>query len=58
MINFFSISEVLDLVFPKYISSNKEINLDPLDKWHEEKEYKSAAKKLNQLFNNNISAYN
>ena len=34
------------------------INLDPLDKWHDKEEYKSVAKKLNQLFNNNISAYN
>ena len=25
------------------------INLDPLDKWHDKEEYKSAAKKLNQL---------
>lgn len=54
----FAKSEVLDLVFPKYISSNKKINLDPSDKWHDKEEYMSAAKKLNQLFNNNISAYN
>ena len=54
----FAISEVLDLVFPKYISSNKKINLDPSDKWHDKEKYMSAAKKLNQLFNNNISAYN
>ena len=33
-------------------------NLDPLDKWHDKEEYESVAKKLNQLFNNNISAYN
>ena len=25
------------------------INLDPLDKWHDKEEYKSAAKKLNPL---------
>ena len=42
----------------KYISSNKKINLDPSDKWHDKEKYMSAAKKLNQLFNNNISAYN
>ena len=50
----FAKSKVLDLVFPKYIIDNKEINLDPLDKWDNKEAYRITAKKLNQLFNNNI----
>ena len=50
----FAKSKVLDLVFPKYIKDNKEINLDPLDKWDNKEAYRITAKKLNQLFDKNI----
>ena len=54
--NSFAMSEVLDLSFPKYINNNKEINLDPLDKWQNIEEYKSVAKKLNRLFKDNLES--
>ena len=52
----FVTSEVLNLVFPKYIKIDQKINLNPLDKWHDIKEYKFAAKKLNKLFDNNMQS--
>jgi phosphoenolpyruvate carboxykinase (ATP) len=54
---YFATSDLLNLVFPKYMSNNKEINLDPLDKWHNKDEYEATVKKLNQLYKNNFQNY-
>ena len=53
----FNKSKYFDLQFPLFLDKEMKTSLNPIDKWKNKDEYVEAAKKLNNLFQNNYSKF-
>ena len=55
--NKFIQSEFFDLQFPEFLEENKQISLNPIDKWKDKVKYEKTARNLNNLFKKNYSKF-